>query len=259
MTPNEKFQSEVKQNIADLGKDTDLRELSRTWIQQSARHKWSYNFSWLGRPAIQFPNDAWAIQELVWSIKPDLIIETGIAHGGSLMFHASMLSILDMCDAVTSGELFDPRESKRMVLGVDIEIRPHNRVEIERHPLSSRIRMLEGSSIDPAVVRQVENIAQGFNRVMVCLDSNHTHEHVLAELNAYGPLVTPGSFCIVLDTIIEDMPDDMFPERPWGRGNNPKTAVRQWLSSHPEFEVDQTIEDKLQITVAPGGFLRRIT
>lgn len=258
MNPIEQFQAEVRHNIKSLGADSDLQALSRIWVRESSPHKWSYNFAWMGRPAIQFPNDAWAMQELIWSIKPDLIIETGIAHGGSLIFSASMLALLDMCDAIESGSTLDARQSNRRVIGLDIDIRTHNRIAIEAHPMASRIQMIQGSSIDPAVVRQVREIASGYRRVLVCLDSNHTHDHVLGELDAYAPLVSPGSYCVVFDTIVEDMPADMFQDRPWGPGNNPKTAVWEWIKSHPEFEIDKSIQDKLQITVAPDGFLKRV-
>ena len=257
MNPNEQFQSEVKRNIEGLGEDVDLQALSRVWIREISRHKWAYNFSWLGRPAIQFPNDAWAMQELIWSIRPDLIIETGIAHGGSLIFSASMLALLDICDAIERKDHFDPNCSARKVLGIDIDIRQHNREAINAHPMSSRIQMLEGSSIEPRVIEQVKSIASNYKRILICLDSNHTKEHVYAELNAYAPLVSLGSYCVVFDTIVEDMPKELFPDRPWGPGNNPKSAVFDFLKNHPEFEIDKSIQHKLQITVAPDGYLKR--
>ena len=198
------------------------------------------------------------MQELIWSTRPDLIIETGIAHGGSLIFSASMLAMLDLCDAIESGSKMDPAQSRRKVLGLDIEIRPHNRAAIEAHPMASRIQMIQGSSIAPDVVEQVRQVAQGYQRVLVCLDSNHTHDHVLAELHAYAPLTSVGSYCVVFDTIVEDMPADMFPDRPWGPGDNPKTAVWEYLKSHPDFEIDKGIQHKLMITVAPDGYLKRV-
>jgi cephalosporin hydroxylase len=211
----------------------------------------------MGRPAIQFPNDAWAMQELIWKVRPDLIIETGIAHGGSLMFNASMLAMLDMCDAIEAGESMDPKISKRKVLGVDIDIRAHNRAAIEAHPMASRIQMIQGSSIDSSTIEQVHKVAANYSRVLVCLDSNHTHEHVLAELQAYAPLVSVGSYCVVFDTIVEDMPGDLFPDRPWGPGDNPKTAVREFLKANEDFSVDLSIDHKLLISVAPEGYLQR--
>ena len=258
MSQQEIFNREVRRNIDGLGDDKDLQALSRIWVREITPHKWAYNFSWLGRPAIQFPNDAWAMQELVWRIKPDLIIETGIAHGGSLVMNASLLALVDLCEAIESDEPLDPRVSQRKVLGIDIDIRSHNRTAIEAHPMASRIQMIEGSSVAPEVIAQVQQVAQGFERVLVCLDSNHTHAHVLAELEAYAPLVTEGSYCVVFDTIVEDMPKAMFPDRPWGPGDNPKTAVWEYLKTHPEFEIDESIPHKLLITVAPDGYLRKI-
>jgi cephalosporin hydroxylase len=258
MNPHEEFKKEVGANIKGLGEDTEMQDLSRQWCKEIARHKYAYNFSWLGRPAIQFPNDAWALQELVWKVRPDLIIETGIAHGGSLVLSASMLALLDITDAIESGAVFDPRVSGRSVLGVDIDIRAHNRAAIEEHPMASRIQMIEGSSIAADTIVRVAEHAQDYDRVMVCLDSNHTHDHVLAELEAYAHLTSVGSYCVVYDTLIEDMPAHMFPDRAWGPGDNPKTAVWEYLRSHPEFEIDQSIHNKLQITVAPDGYLERI-
>lgn len=259
MDPHEQFQEEVRQNIDSLAGDHDLQALSRMWTRDIARHKWVYNFSWFGRPAIQFPNDAWAMQELIWKVKPDLIIETGIAHGGSLIFSASMLTLLDACEAIESGTVMDPRKSSRKVLGIDIDIRAHNRAAIEAHPMSARIQMIEGSSISPEIIEQVRNVAKDYKRVMVCLDSNHTHAHVLAELEAYAQLTSVGSYCVVFDTIVEDMPAELCKDRPWGPGNNPKTAVWEFLKTHSEFEIDKSIQHKLLITVAPDGFLKRIS
>jgi cephalosporin hydroxylase len=254
----EKFQAEVAENIAGLRQDKDVQALSRIWLREITRHKYAYNFSWLGRPLIQFPQDMAAIQELVWRVRPDLIIETGIAHGGSLIMSASLLALLDYCDAVEANTPLDPRAISRRVLGIDIDIRQHNRVAIETHPMAHRIDMIEGSSIAPEIISKVREIASDYQCVLVLLDSNHTHEHVLAELEAYAPLVSKNSYCVVFDTLIEDMPADMFSDRPWGNGNNPKTAVASFVADHPEFEVDKDIEAKILITVAPGGYLRRI-
>ena len=242
------FEQEVQKRIAANAHDENLRASARAFMQKSVAPKYSYNFFWLGRPIIQYPQDILAMQEIIWSVQPDLIIETGIAHGGSLIFHASMLELNAACGGRPDAE----------VCGVDIDIRPHNRKAIEEHPLFRRISMIEGSSISPEVVRQVYAKAAGRERVLVCLDSNHTHEHVLAELNAYTPLTSQGSYCVVFDTIIEDMPPDMYPDRPWGPCNNPKTAVREFLKTHREFEIDRSIQDKVLITVIPDGFLKRI-
>ena len=258
MGPHEAFRIEVEKNIDGLVADTDLQALSRIWVREVAPHNWAYNFSWLGRPAIQFPNDAWALQELVWKVRPDLIIETGIAHGGSLIYSASQLALLDLCDASERGEMLDPSKPARKVLGIDIDIRSHNREAIEAHPLSPRIDMIEGSSIAADTIAKVRDIASGYKRILVCLDSNHTHDHVLAELEAYAPLVTPESYCIVFDTLVEDMPEHLLADRPWGPGNSPKSAVHAYLEGNSNFEIDSRIDKKLLITVAPDGFLKRI-
>jgi len=258
MNEIERFEAEVKANIESLSQDNDVQALSRIWLREISPHKYAYNFSWLGRPAIQIPQDQIALQELIWQIKPDLIIETGIAHGGSLIFSASMLALLDIAEAIESGCLFDPKVSRRKVVGLDIDIRAHNRSAIENHPMASRIQMLQGSSIDPDLIQQVNEIAKDYQRILVCLDSNHTHDHVLAELEAYASLVSVGSYCIVFDTAIEDLPQSLVGDRPWSVGNNPKTAVMDYLSVHPEFQIDKTIQHKLLITVAPDGYLKRI-
>lgn len=258
MSAYEKFKSDCSIEIEAIGKDPAANKQTNEWIKAVNILKYSYHFEWQGRPIIQYPQDMVAMQELIWAIKPDLIVETGIAHGGSLIFSASMLAQLDMCDAIEAGEKLDPKISRRKVLGIDIDIREHNRVAIEAHPMASRIQMIQGSSIAPEIVKQVRAIAAGYSRVLVCLDSNHTHDHVLAELKAYAPLTSLGSYCVVFDTVIEDMPKEMFPDRPWGPGNNPKTAVWEYLKTHPEFEMDKSIQNKLLITVAPDGFLKRV-
>jgi cephalosporin hydroxylase len=252
------FQREVSKRIAANGSDVPLTQAKTEFMRQSLHSKYSYNFAWLGRPIIQYPQDMAAMQELIWQIKPDLIIETGIAHGGSLILSASMLALLDMCEAIESGRSIDPRSSRRKVLGLDIDIRAHNREAIQAHPMSSRIQMIQGSSIAPEVIEQVHQVAAGYQHILVCLDSNHTHDHVRAELEAYAPLASKGSYCVVFDTIVEDMPVELFPDRPWGPGNNPKSAVWEYLKTHPEFEIDKSLEHKLLITVAPDGYLRRV-
>lgn len=259
MDPIKEHLQAVARNIINLGRNIDAQALSRVWSRETNRNDYTYNFSAFGRPIIQYPQDMVAMQELIWEIKPDLIIETGIAHGGSLIMSASMLALLDMCDAIESGATLNPRESKRKVLGIDIDIREHNRAAIEAHPMASRIQMFQGSSIAPEIVEQVRQVAKGYKRILVCLDSNHTHAHVLAELKAYAPLTSVGNYCVVFDTLVEDMPADMFPDRPWGPGDNPKTAVWEYLKTHPEFEIDKSIQHKLLITVAPDGYLKRIS
>ena len=230
------------EGIDRMETDAALRRDALDLFIRMCRYRYSYNFSWLGRPIIQFPDDIVAVQEIVWRVKPDLIVETGIAHGGSLMLWASLLHVLG---------------GDRRVVGVDIEIRPQNRAEIERHPLASRITMIEGSSTDPTVLEEVRRHGKRHSTVMVVLDSNHTHDHVLRELQLYSPLVTPGSYLVVMDTVVESMPADFYPDRPWGRGNNPATAVREFLKSTMDFAVDHEIDRKLLLSVAPGGYLRR--
>lgn len=252
------FQKEVADRTNAIATDKALCEAAATFMRASTVPKYSYNFSWQGRPIIQYPQDMVAMQELIWKVKPDLIIETGIAHGGSLIFSASMLALLDMCDAIASDEKMTPRVSRRKMLGIDIDIRAHNRAAIEAHPMASRIQMIQGSSIAPDIIEQVRTVAANYSRILVCLDSNHTHDHVLAELQTYAPLTSVGSYCVAFDTVVEDMPKEMFPDRPWGPGNNPKTAVWEYLKTHPEFEIDKSIQNKLLITVAPDGFLKRL-
>ena len=252
------FEQDVRDRLAANGQDPELVAAGQAFTCLSTQPKYSYNFSWLGRPIIQYPQDIVAMQELIWQIKPDLIIETGIAHGGSLILSASMLARLDYCDAAEQGTVLDPKATRRRVLGLDIDIRAHNRAAIEAHPMAHRIDMIEGSAIAPDVIARVQAIAAEHQRVLVCLDSNHTHDHVLAELEAYAPLTSVGSYCVVFDTIIEDLPADMFPDRPWGPGNNPKTAVHEYLKTHPEFQIDKQIDHKLLISVAPDGYLRRV-
>jgi Cephalosporin hydroxylase len=270
MTPHEKFLNEVRGNIDSLGADLGLREASTQWIIESAKHKYSYNFAWMGRPIIQYPQDIVAMQELIWRVQPDLIIETGIAHGGSLIFNASMLALLDYCATAHDGKDAVSRHSSRRVVGIDIEIRPHNRLAVQSHPLASLITMIEGSSVDPAVISSVKAIASEHQNILICLDSNHTADHVLAELTAYAPLVSPDSYCVVFDTVIENMSPGQHGERPWGPGNNPMTAVDRFLASlvggstrgsngEPlRFEIDEAIDSKLLISVAPRGYLRRV-
>ena len=252
------FEKEVAERVALSPDNKVLQAASRHFMLASIEARYSYNFSWHGRPIIQYPQDIMAMQEIIWKVRPDLIIETGIAHGGSLIFSASMLAQLDLCDAIESGEMFDTRVSKRKVLGLDIDIRAHNRDAIEAHPMASRIQMIQGSSIAPEIVAEIKTIAANYKRILVCLDSNHTHDHVLAELEAYAPLTSVGSYCVVFDSVLEDMPKELSFDRPWGPGNNPKTAVWKYLESHQEFEIDSAIQDKLLVTVAPDGYLKRV-
>ena len=231
---------------------------SSSWLEESMRKKYVYNFDWLDRPIIQYPQDMIAIQELIWKTRPDVVIETGIAHGGSLILSASVLALLDLSDAKNAGTTLDPKKPNRYVIGVDIDIREHNRNAIEEHALSDRIQMIEGSSVDKNTIEKVKELIKPHSRVMVCLDSMHSHNHVLSELHAYAPLVTDGCYCVVFDTFVEDMPDDLFPDRPWSKGDNPKTAVHEFLEGNQDYLIDKSIEDKLLVTVAPDGYLRKI-
>jgi cephalosporin hydroxylase len=243
------FEQEVNDRLDANGRNEPLIKAARGFTTASASPKYSYNFAWLGRPIIQYPQDIVAMQELIWSVQPDLIIETGIAHGGSLIFSASMLELNAACGG--------PPDA--LVIGVDIDIRAHNREAIEAHPMSKRISMIEGSSIAPDIIREVKAKAASKRRVLVSLDSNHTHDHVLAELHGYAPLTSVGSYCVVFDTVVEDLPAEVFPDRPWGPGNNPKTAVWEYLKTHPEFEIDKQMDHKLLVSVAPNGYLKRIS
>ncbi len=235
-----KFFEEIKKNSRRLHEDKDLQSLSRIWIRETSRYNYTYNFTWLGRPVIQFPQDLMAVQELIWNTRPDLVIETGVAHGGSIIFSASMLELLG-----ADGE----------VIGIDVDIRPHNRAAIEKHPLFKRITLVEGSSTDDHVIAQVRERAEG-KSVLVLLDSDHSHDHVLRELESYSPLVRAGNYIVVFDTLIEDMPPEMFAKQPWPKGRNAKTAVHEFLKANDRFEIDKDIEAKLLITVAPDGYLR---
>jgi len=245
---NTLFEQEVAARIDANGRDAALARGADAFMQASIASRYSYNFSWLGRPIIQYPQDIVAMQELIWTLQPDLIVETGIAHGGSLIFSASMLELNAACGGPSDAQ----------VVGVDIDIRPHNRAAIEAHPMMRRITMIEGSSVAPQVVAAIRARTVAKKTVLVCLDSNHTHDHVLAELEAYAPMTTVGSYCVVFDTIVEDLPQALSSDRPWGPGDNPKTAARQFLAAHPEFEIDRRIDRQLLIGVAPEGYLKRV-
>lgn len=246
MNENEKFENHNKRIIKQMNKDIGFFKLSKKWLLQSLKHQYSYHFRWLGLPIIQYPQDIIATQELIWEVKPDLIIETGIARGGSLIFSASILEII----------------GKGSVLGIDIDIRKHNKIAIKKHPLSKRITMIEGSSIDEKVVNKVKTIAKTKKRVMLFLDSNHTYEHVFKELELYSSLVKKGSYIIVFDTIIDDIPNNWWGKhistRPWNKKNNPKSAVKDFVLKNNRFKIDHTIDDKILLTAAPSGYLKCI-
>ena len=241
--PIEQFEREKSAAVSEMAVDGQLASLTRDWFNASCKHNYSYNYTWMGRPIIQYPQDIVAMQEIIWAVKPDLIIETGIAHGGSLILYASLLQMIG---------------GNSKVLGIDVDIRLHNRQAIETHPMFHRIEMIEGSSIDDTIAASVAEHAAQAKTVLVVLDSNHTHAHVLRELELYSPLVTQGSYLVVYDTVVEDMPENSFPDRPWGKGDNPKTAVHEFLRQSDRFEIDRQIQDKLLITVAPDGYLKCI-
>ncbi len=238
----EAYKEECKNRVAAQGKNEELLAISSKFAAETIRAGYSYNFTWMGRPIIQYPQDMIAMQEIIWDIKPDLIIETGIAHGGSIIYYASILELI----------------GKGEVLGIDIDIRAHNRAEIESHPMSKRITMLEGSAISPEIIEKIKPFLDGKKTVMVCLDSNHTHDHVLAELQLYSPFVTEGSYLVAFDTIVEDLPADLYNDRPWSVGDNPKTAVWEFLKSNDDFVINNEIDNKLLVSVAPSGYLKRV-
>jgi len=241
----EKFENDKIANIADQGANPDNVKLGIDFMVKTLSTKYSYNFTWMGRPIIAYPQDMMAMQELIWQVKPDLIIETGVAHGGSIVYYASLLELIGL---------------DGLVLGIDIDIRQHNRDLIESHPMMKRIQLLEGSSTSQEIVDQVKAIAAKKKTIMVCLDSNHTHDHVLEELKLYASLTSVNSYCVVFDTAVEDMPEDIeWGSRPWGLGNNPKTAVFEFLESNNNFVIDKSIDNKLLISVAPDGYLKRIS
>lgn len=260
MSDHDQFKAECAAEVAKQGQDQALRAATLEWVLKAAKHKYSYHFDWLGRPIIQHPQDMVGAQQLLWQVQPDLVIETGVARGGSMIFFASILELIAQCGG--------PKNAR--VIGVDIDIRAHNRAAIEAHPMAKRIELVQGSSTAQDTFAAVRKLANGYKKVLVCLDSNHTHEHVLHELKLYAPLVSKGSYCVVYDTIIEDMPADSFPDRPWTKARNPKSAVREYMSglqAKPvngtdgaplQFRVDHEIENLMLITVAPDGFLRRI-
>lgn len=264
------FEAERRQRIENYSRDEAFKNASGQWIDQSLLRQYVYNFEWLGRPIIQFPADIIAVQELIWQVKPDLIIETGIAHGGSLVLSASMLAMLEIADAFEGRRSFDPRAPRRKLIGIDIDIREHNRRALEAHPLYPFMELHQGSSIAPDIVDMIRAAASPFQRILVMLDSNHTHDHVLAELEAYAPLVSAGSYCVVFDTVVENLPVERFGDRPWKPGDSPMSALHRYLellstegrkdrSGSPlRFEIDGTIDAKLQLSAAPKGYLRRV-
>ena len=241
MNDIEKFQQEREKRLTEMTTNDPVRAAAREFMAASIRSRYSYNFDWMGVPIIQYPQDVFALQEIIWRTKPDMIIETGVARGGSLIFYASMLKLLG---------------SDHIVIGIDIDIRPHNRAVIEDHPMAGRIHLIEGSSVAPETLENVARLAAPYTNPMVILDSNHSHDHVLDELRAYQNYVRAGSYLIVLDTVIEYLPNSYWTNRPWGAGNNSMTAVDAFLSENKRFEIDPMVDNKLLISVAPRGYLK---
>jgi cephalosporin hydroxylase len=227
---------------AAMAADPEVIAAVRTLNAKAFEYRYYLNFRWLGRPIVQYPQDIVALQEIVWDTRPTLIVETGVAHGGSLILYASLLQLMNL-----------PGD----VVGVEIELRPHNEKAIFEHPLSERIRVVKGSSTDPDVVAQVAEIASRHERVMIVLDSFHSHDHVAAELNAYAPLVTPGNYLIVMGTAVGDLPASLDIQRAWNHERNPKSALDEWLARGQPFDVDRGLTDRLILSDGPGGYLRR--
>lgn len=251
------FNDEVAERLKANEQSLALNSAAENFLRESTLPKYSYNFSWLDRPIIQYPQDIVLMQELIWRIDPDLIIETGIAHGGSSIFYASMLELLAIQERYQAPNR-DAALRDRKVIAIDIDIRAQNRSAIESHSMARKIEMIEGSSVDPEIGARVMEIAGEYSNVLVVLDSNHTKDHVLAELSLYAPLVSKGSYCIVFDTMIETLPAHFFEDRPWGPGNNPMVAVREYLKKNEDFSIDRSFQSKGLITTCPDGFLRRI-
>lgn len=220
--------------------------LTRQWVKTGWQLKYSYGFTWMGRPLIQLPEDVLRVQEAIYRTRPDVLVETGVAHGGSLILYASLFAAM----------------GKGRVVGVDIEIRPGNRAAIEQHELARLITLVEGSSVDPAIVGRVRSLVQPGERVMVMLDSDHSRRHVAEELEAYAPLVSPGSYIVATDGIMEDL-EDVPRGRPGWSDDNPSAAARDFAAGHPEFVLEEPpflfdeTEARVQATYWPGAWLRR--
>jgi cephalosporin hydroxylase len=236
------FESWRKELTEVQASDPEFSSLSAQWLQKSVNLKYTYQFEWLGIPIIQLPSDLVTFQEIVWNTKPDLIIECGVARGGSLVFWASIQSLCGIT----------PR-----VIGVDIDIRKHAREAIKTSRFVDQITLIEASSTEDSTVEQVKSLSKGAQKVMVVLDSNHTHSHVLEELKAYSAFVTKGNYLLVLDTVIEYLEKD--PNRPWGPAASPLSAVTEFLKTNSQFEHETYFEQRNGVSVAPGGFLNRIS
>ena len=251
------FTKECKEEINRQSQDQLFLELSQNWMNQSWKHKYTYHFNWLGRPIIQMPQDILALQEIIWNIKPDLIIETGIAHGGSLCLTASLLALLEL-EEIKNNSINQDQIRKRKVIGIDIDIRQHNRELIENHFLSDKIEMIESSSVNKDTFNKIKSLSKDYSNILVMLDSNHTESHVLEELNLYSSLISKNSYCIVFDTIVEKMDSEFSKNRPWNKKNSPQSAIQKFLKRNNNFVVDNTIDKKIILSMAPGGFLKKI-
>jgi cephalosporin hydroxylase len=237
------FEAERRASALALGADGGVFEKGLDAFVAADAYRYTYLWSWMGVPIIQVPADIVATQEVIWSAKPDVIIETGVARGGSLIFSAAMLTLL----------------GRGKVIGVDIDVRAHNRDTIERHPMASRITLIEGSSIAAETLEAVRAAIPEGAAVMVCLDSDHSRDHVLAELRAYGPLVTAGQYMIVSDTVLGCMTAEQTPtarSQVWLPGNEPLAAVAAYLAETDRFEADPEVNGKLIMSSSPGGYLR---
>ena len=257
LDPINLFEKECAEESYNQARDKSFIKLSDNWLNKSWRHKYTYHFKWMDRPIIQMPQDVLALQEIIWKVKPDLIIETGIAHGGSICLSASLLALLEMEDNYNKNDI-NKTKNNRQVIGIDVDIRKHNKEKLNNHFLSEKMIMIEASSVELKTFEKVKEISQDFSNILVILDSNHTDEHVLKELNLYGSLVSQNSYCIVFDTIIEKMDDAFSKDRPWSKENSPKSAIEKFLKTNESFEIDYSVDDRLILSMAPGGFLKKI-
>lgn len=237
------FKKKVDKNIKLMSQDKNLKKKSIDWMLHADKYKYTYNFRWMGIPIIKFPNDILALQEIIWKVKPDVIIETGIAHGGSIIFSATMLELIG---------------KDGLVIGVDIDIRKHNRVEIEKSKFYKRIKMFEGSSVSKKIIKKIKSLIKPKSKVMVFLDSNHTYPHVMKEIEIYSKLVTKNSYLVVEDTFTEFFPKNYFSNRPWDVGNNPLIAINEFLKKNKNFKIDKNLNEKLSITETFDGYLKKI-
>ena len=235
----EEFELFVQKNIKKIKKNKKFNKSSRNWALLASEMKYHYNFSWFGLPIIKFPNDMLVMQEIIWKVKPDVIIETGIARGGSLIFFASLMKLI---------------KKNGKVIGIDIDIREKNKKAIQKHFLYKNIKLLQGSSTSDEIRENLKKYVTR-KKVLVVLDSMHTEKHVLNELEIYSKLVSKNSYLIVQDTFVELFPKNHFKNRPWSKGNNPMTAVKKFLNKNKNYSIDETISAKIGITENPMGYL----